>query len=185
MDAQLMAYLGADLADPDSAILPKQVRFVNDESTDVELLAGDDDPAPMKYPLKPLSQLYGHGTPERTVDPQDDAFLPLFACIEEDFVLSYRDDPRLTDGDVRIALDLLEMDPDGDVQHNTLARRVQLSLRLLLSLNDYSRQEVRQAARKIRKSVDRHTRLSGRRGYLDFIRKYLPAGQRAPVPAGR
>ena len=87
----------------------------------------------------------------------------------------YRADPTLTDGTVGLALGLLATNPEGDVQHDALARARQLELRLLLSLNDYSRDEVRQALRKVRKSVDRHTRVDGRRGYLDFICRYLPA----------
>ena len=41
------------------------------------------------------------------------------------------------------------------------------------SLNDYSRQDVKQAIRRIAKSVQTHTQQSGRRGYLDFIRQYV------------
>ncbi|MFI5381762.1 MAG: hypothetical protein ACHRHE_20895 [Tepidisphaerales bacterium] len=51
--------------------------------------------------------------------------------------------------------------------------QIQLSLRMALSLNDYSRQDVKQAIRKILKSVDRHTKAAGQRGYLDFIHKYI------------
>lgn len=65
------------------------------------------------------------------------------------------------------------MSPEADVHNNVLAARMQFSLRLLLSLNNYSRQDVKQAIRRIARSVQSHTEQSGRRGYLDFIRQYV------------
>ncbi len=79
----------------------------------------------------------------------------------------------LGDGDLTIALSLLTMSPEADVHHNLLAAKIQFSLRLLLSLNDYSRQDVKQAIRRIARSVQSHTEHSGRRGHLDFIRQYV------------
>jgi hypothetical protein len=96
-------------------------------------------------------------------------------AIEQEVVRCYRTDSSLTDGAVGLALDLLTTNPEDNVQHDSLAHRIQLELRLLLSLNDYSRDEVRKALRKVRKSVYRHTRHDGRRGYLDFLCDYLPA----------
>jgi hypothetical protein len=64
----------------------------------------------------------------------------------------------------------LAMDPDGATA-DPLAKQIQFSLRLTLSLNDYSRQEVRQAIRKIAKSVNRHK--NGDRGYLMFVREFF------------
>ena len=101
--------------------------------------------------------------------------MPLFLAIEQEIVRCYRLNPLLTDGIVALAVDLLAISPESDAQHDSLARSIQLELRLLLSLNDYSRDEVRQVLRKVRKSVDRHTRRDGRRGYLDFLRKHLPS----------
>jgi hypothetical protein len=65
-------------------------------------------------------------------------------------------------------LDQLGNEPNSP-GNDPLARRVNSALRLCLSLNDYSRFEVRAALRKVRKSVERHTRLAGPTGYLDFI----------------
>lgn len=174
MDEQFMAMMGCD---PGAAVgattLDVRVQFLDDTSGEIAILDGEDDPSPRNYTLKPLSQLYGPGTPDRPVDPQDDAFMPLFLAIEQTIVRCDDLEPTMTDGAVSLALDLLAMDPQADLQHDTLARRIQLELRLLLSLNDYARQEVRQALRKVHKSVARHSRLSGRRGYLDFIRQYV------------
>jgi hypothetical protein len=38
-------------------------------------------------------------------------------------------------------------------------------------MNEYSKQEVKLAVRKIARSVELHTSLAGVRGYLDFIRR--------------
>jgi hypothetical protein len=79
----------------------------------------------------------------------------------------------LTDADVSLALDRLGANPEGDPGGDALARRIQRDLRLLLSVNDYSRQDVRAAIRKITRSVARHTRLAGPSGYLTFIQQYV------------
>ena len=67
------------------------------------------------------------------------------------------------------------MDPDAPADHD-VTRRVQLALRLCLSLNDYSRQEVRTALRRVQRSVKRHTELQGPRGYLNFIVEFFGSG---------
>jgi hypothetical protein len=65
------------------------------------------------------------------------------------------------------------MSPEAEAAQDELATAVQLKLRLVLSLNDYSRQDVRQALRKVKQSANRHNRDGGRRGYLDFITQML------------
>ena len=67
----------------------------------------------------------------------------------------------------------MSLDPAGEPGQDALRRRLQLALRLLLSLNDYSRQEVKTALRTIARSVARHKSLEGRRGYLTFIHEYV------------
>jgi hypothetical protein len=126
-----------------------------------------------RYALKPLSDLYGPGHNVDTVDPQDERFMPLFLAIEEAIVRHWeQDNPGLTDGTVALVLDQLGMGPDSTTQ-DPLAQRIQLEVRLCLSLNDYSRQEVKAALKKVGKSVDRHTRAAGPRGYLSFIKQFF------------
>ena len=62
------------------------------------------------------------------------------------------------------------MFPEADAGGDPLIEKLQFALRLLLSIQNYSRNDVRSAIRKVAKSVDRHTRLAGPRGYLQFIR---------------
>ena len=175
MDEQLKALLEFEDISAGVTTLETQIRFIDAETGELELLRGEDDPTPRRHRLKPLSELYGQGKSDASVDPQSEDYMPLFLAIEQEFVRCYRLNPSLTDGIVGLALDLLAMNPEGNVQHDSLARCIQLELRLLLSLNDYSREEVRQALRKVRKSVDRHTHRDGRRGYLDFLCDHLPA----------
>lgn len=126
-----------------------------------------------RYALKPLSDLYGAGHNADTVDPQDQRFMPLFLAIEEAIVRHWeQDDTGLTDGTVALVLNQLGMEPQSATQ-DALARRIQVQLRLCLSMNDYSRHEVKAALKKVGKSVDRHTRLAGPRGYLSFIKQFF------------
>jgi hypothetical protein len=126
-----------------------------------------------RYALKPLPDLYASGHNVDTVDPEDDRFMPLFLTIEEAIVRHWeQDDPGLTDGAVALVLNQLGMDPQSTTQ-DELARRIQVQLRLCLSMNNYSRQEVKAALKKVGKSVDRHTRLAGPRGYLSFIKQFF------------
>lgn len=123
-----------------------------------------------RYELRPLDELYGSGVGTDTVDPKDDRFMPLFLGIEEAIQLEYRHDRGLTDGTVQLALSELSMNPSAATT-DALAQKVQLQMRLVLSLNDYSRQEVKGAVKKVLKSVERHRKSGGPRGYLEFVRR--------------
>ena len=132
---------------------------------------------PMRYTLKALRELYAPGTDTPSVDPQDDHYMALFMAIEEEIAKYYRgEDPGLTDGSVGLTLDQLAMDPDSPPADDMLAQKISVALRLCLSFNDYSRQEVRAALRKVKKSVERHSKVDGRRGYLDFIVEFFGRG---------
>ncbi|HZL38166.1 MAG TPA: hypothetical protein VFC78_22815 [Tepidisphaeraceae bacterium] len=120
------------------------------------------------YPFKPLNVLFGNGHGVDSIDVFKDLFKPLLLTIEEAILIHARHDPSLTDGEVSLVLEQLSMDPCA-MGDDPLAGAIRLNLRMLLSLNDYSRQEVKMAIRKIAKSVQRHTRTGGPRGYLQFI----------------
>jgi len=128
---------------------------------------------PKKATLKPLAELYGPGR-NADVDPESDAFMPLFMAIEGAIVKEWRFAPALTDAQVASTLDRLGLKPESAPGADELAASLLLELRLLLSLNNYSRQEVRTAIRRVSRSVARHTQVGGPRGYLEFIRKYIP-----------
>jgi hypothetical protein len=133
----------------------------------------DTKAGPKQYTLKPLDSLYGQGHGVSSVDTQDDRFMPLLLCIEEQIVNCSDADPSLNDGLVALALDRLIANPATPVGNDVLCQRLQLRLRLLLSLNNYSQQEVKQALRIVLKSVERHSKHAGVTGYLDFIRRYV------------
>jgi hypothetical protein len=140
--------------------------IVDAERGVVELSGGE------RFELRPLDELYGAGVGAATVDPMDDRYMPLFLAIEEAIQLVYRANRGLTDGAVHLALSELSMNPSAETR-DVLARAVQFQLRLLLSLDDYSRQDVKGAVRKIAKSVERHTKSGGPRGYLEFVRRTM------------
>ncbi|HEY7116700.1 MAG TPA: hypothetical protein VH475_08945 [Tepidisphaeraceae bacterium] len=145
--------------------------IVDAEKGAIEVAGGEGGEAAM-IELRPLDELCGQGTGADVVNPMDERFMPLFLGIEEAIQLAYREDRGLTDGAVQLALNELSMNPSAETRDG-LARRVQLQMRMVLSLNDYSKQEVKGAVRKIAKSVERHRKSGGPRGYLEFVRGML------------
>lgn len=150
------------------------------EYTDLEVdiflidpLAGEveiDTPnGSMGYTLKPLGDLFGEGVDAHTLDFKDECYMPLLMGIEESIVRVYERDPGLTDARVSLALSDLAMNLESPPGPEPLRQWLRADLRLLLSLNDYSRRDVRRALRKIEKSVRRHTRVDGPQGYVNFI----------------
>ncbi len=141
---------------------------VNDENGELKLVRSDRSES---YTLKPLNELFGKGSGQ-SVDPKNDAFMPLFLSVEEEIVNFDSNEELLTDGRVALVLGGLSMNPETP-SIDPLGKHLQDRLRLVLSLNDYSRQELRQVLRKIEKSVARHTESGGGRGYINFIRRYF------------
>lgn len=174
MDEQLFALLGCDESAEDGPLDRVRIRVADELAGVVEVFRDENDPTPLRHTLKPLKDLYGTGNPGLPVDPESDTFGPLFLTIETTIVQNYKDDPSISDGTVALALDRLVMGPESDVNDDKLARRIQVDLRMSLSLNNYSRDEVRQALRRIRKSVHFHSQSGGRRGYLEFVREWIP-----------
>jgi len=177
MDQELTSLLNQESRESDTNDMPageSHVRFIDNRTGEIELVGADERQPPRRHMLKPLNDLYGQGTGRETLDPRDGLFLPLMMSIEEPILEEFEKNPRLTDAKVAIALDRLCNSPENDPGPDELARRIQNRLRFCLSVNDYSRQDVRHALRKIAKSVARHTREAGPFGYLRFIQEHLP-----------
>ncbi len=127
-----------------------------------------DDPQ-----LKPLPELYGDGTGQSTIDPRSETFQPLLMSIEKAIVhYNALEDPSLTDGAALLVVKQLGMDPDREPA-DALGKRIHLAMRRCLHTNNYSRQDVKGCLRQVSKSIDRHNRVDGVRGYLDFIREFV------------
>jgi hypothetical protein len=170
MDAELTRLLD-DGSDDSTSQLRKEIAFTN-EGNVVEVQTPEGK---RSYALKSIAELYGDGNSKPSIEPTDDTFAPLFLSIEQAILNYWRSEPSLTDGQVSLTLDRLGMSPEAEPGDDSLAAYLQRDLRLLLSLNNYSRQEVRATIRKIGKTLARHTRIAGPRGYLSFIREYVPA----------
>ena len=134
------------------------------------------------FHLKPLKELYGTGINRTELDPKDEVYVGLLRGIEMEILnIDVAARGKLTDGAVRMALSKLAMSPETEISLKegkadvaaAVALRIQVTLRLTLSLYDYSRQDVKQAMRRIMKSVELHSKSEGLRGYLEFIRKYV------------
>jgi hypothetical protein len=129
-----------------------------------------DGPSP--YTLKLLDQLYETRPEISSIDPQDREYIPLLLAIEGAIADAYRANASVTDGHVMLALKPLSMNPAAPCGNDPLCQAIQLSLRLCLSMNPYSKQEVKLALRKVIQSVQRHTRLAGTQGFVTFIIDY-------------
>lgn len=122
--------------------------------------------------LKTLESLYVSEKEKRLPsNPDEEEYLGLLMAIEGAISRYDQDHPDLTDRAVIRALESLGQKPE--VAFDPLTEHIQRSLRLQLSLGDYSRSEVRWGIRKILASVRRHHRIDGVRGYLDFIVDYV------------
>ena len=130
---------------------------------------------PRRYLLKPMPELFGPDRPPPGEGwDDDDRILALLMEIEESNMQFFCDvDPDLTDSHTALVLSNLAMKPGRDPGDDALCRFLQARLRLCLSLNDYSRQEVRWALNKIERSVQLHRSLDGPQGYLTFITEQL------------
>ena len=173
MDNQLVEAIGA-AAQKDISKATGRTGVIFHDAGEIEIERADGN---VRYQLKAMRELFAPGSDSPTVDPQDEKYVPLFLGIETEIAWFYENEnPSLTDGAVGLTLDQLAMDPNNPPATDMLAQRIAMGLRLALSLNDYSRPEVRAALRKVRKSVERHSKIDGRRGYLDFIVEFYGRG---------
>jgi hypothetical protein len=136
-----------------------------------EITIGNGEKA-ATYRLKPLAQLYGADSPT----PSESTLKPLTRGIESQIaIFDVVQRGRLSDGDVLLALGKLAMGPDAEINNDILANRIQIGLRLSLSLGNFSRSAVKQALRRVAKAVEMRTTQAGTRGYLNSIRKHVRA----------
>jgi hypothetical protein len=88
-----------------------------------------------------------------------------------------QEDPSLKDTEVIQLLETLSLKPEASLSssslHYPLWMSIDSNLRLQLSMRPYTRNEVRQAIRKILRSAKRHNKQEGERGYLSFISIYV------------
>ena len=149
-----------------------EIAIVDTARGEIEIELPD---GPRRYILKPLPELFGPDRPSPGADwDDDDRIMGLLQQIEESIMQFFCDtDPDLTDSHTALVLSNLAMKPGRDPGDDPLCRLLQARLRLLLSLNDYSRHEVRWALNKIERSVQLHRSLDGPQGYLTFITEQL------------
>ncbi|MBI3600051.1 MAG: hypothetical protein HY097_05355 [Nitrospinae bacterium] len=123
--------------------------------------------------LKQLNELF-HSEKSESVEINwgDQHYMPLLYSIEMEIKNVYGENPKLTDSSVILALERLSLKPET-VNDDIIVKAINRSLRLQLSMTDYSRTDVKRAIRKILKSAKRHNELEGLRGYLNFIVEYV------------
>ncbi len=126
------------------------------------------------HQLKELSELYA---PEQNfyldIDWDDNYYLSLLNTIEG--TIRHIDDSNTGLTDAKIILPLEELVSRPEIKSNDIIIiEINNRLRFQLSISDYTRREVRAALRKVLKSAKRHNRTGGIRGYLDFIKQFIP-----------
>lgn len=131
------------------------------------------------YRLKPLAELYDVGLNRATLDGTDEDYEPLLHGIEMEILdIDDETEGELTDDLVLAALAQLATNPEAELPEtteteNSVAPRIQMELRMILSLNDYSRHDVIQALERVAKTVEFHAKSQSPRGYLSFIQENL------------
>lgn len=177
MDMVLMEFVTKQFpAVNEAEITPKKpsiaLNIVDADKGEIEVVLGE---AKLRHILRPVNELYSTKPEPRFVDAESDLYLPMVIAIEQTILSYYDANPGLADGTVQLALDRLAIDPGAQPIKDELCQRLQMRIRINLSLEDYTKREVVAVLRKISKSVQRHSKISGHRGYLEFLEK-LDAG---------
>ena len=123
--------------------------------------------------LKPLKALFCPKDEITAVDTEDEDHLEMLEAIEEAILIFYEHHPETTDTDVLMALDHLSkfLGRDNFYAKDSLMAAVEMKLRITLSYKDYSFRDVRKFLNYIQRSAERHRKVHGAKGYLDFIKE--------------
>lgn len=122
-----------------------------------------------EYKLKELSELYeGDGVFSFESDEETEHYIPLMEAIESAIDLYYIGHPDLKDKNVISTLEQLILKTDVK-PYSELLKAIQNNLRLCLSTNIYSKQEVKGGLKRILKSVKFHHQMDGAQGYVNFV----------------
>ena len=124
--------------------------------------------------MKELPELYA---PEQNFSLDmhwdDDYYISLLNTIEG--TIRYIDDSSMGLTDTKVIFSLEELVSRPELKSNDImVKEINGRLRFQLSISGYTRSEVRGALRKVLRSAKRHNRTGGIRGYLDFIRQFIP-----------
>ncbi|OHE24486.1 MAG: hypothetical protein A2X92_07775 [Syntrophus sp. GWC2_56_31] len=114
------------------------------------------------YQLKPLEELYAEPKLRKNLE---DETVSLLYEIEKTIKDYYSIDQSLTDASVIMALEKLSIKPEAPAQNDFL-RNITGCLRMFMSMNRFSRSELRQGINRALRSARRHNKIDGIRGYL-------------------
>ncbi len=149
-----------------------RINFVDRSTGKIEVTGLASPFSMLRYVLAPLEELFA--VSRRGQGPNDDQiFTPLLRKIEQAILEAFDDNWQLTDADVTRAIDRLCPNPHANVSADAVAISIQLNLRLMLSLDDFSREDVCDALQHIAKRVARHSMRWGPTGYLMYARVRL------------
>jgi hypothetical protein len=128
------------------------------------------DEAEFVYQLKPLKELYAEHESKKNIEEE---MMSLLYHIESTIKGYDIENNGLTDTSVIMALEQISMKPEAPAQDMFL-RIMTGNLRMFMSTHCFSRSQLRQGINRVLRSVRRHNKIDGTRGYLDFIREHVP-----------
>lgn len=143
------------------------VTFHNEKDGLIKLTA---DKGEFTYQLKPLEELYvEQGSIKNTEEEMMSLLYQIESTIKDYDVKNH----GLTDSSLIMAIEKLSIKPEAPAQ-NDLLRSITNHLRMFMSMHTFSRSELRQGINRVLRSVRRHNKIDGTRGYLDFIKENVP-----------
>lgn len=128
------------------------------------------DKGELVYQFKPIAELY---VEEESRKNPEEELLSLLYQIEKAIKEYDMSNGGVTDSSVIMALEKLSMKPEAPVR-DEFTKRVTDYIRMFMSMNNLSRNQLRQGINRILRSARRHNKLDGIRGYLNFIRENVP-----------
>lgn len=170
MDKEFIEKVNAISAWKESEGKSETAKFALSFSGDGNVIRIESEKGSVIHELKALRDLYA---PSTSKAKSADEMLSILHAIESAIKRHYESHKELADAAVILALENLAVKPEYEGV-DEMTNAISNSLRLHLSMQSYSRDEVRQAVRKILASAQRHNKHSGRRGYLEFILKHVP-----------
>ncbi|OPY84298.1 MAG: hypothetical protein A4E72_02307 [Syntrophus sp. PtaU1.Bin208] len=128
------------------------------------------DKGELVYQFKPIEELY---VEEESRKDTEEVLLSLLYQIERAIKEYDISNGGLTDSSFIMVLEKLSMKPETPIQ-DELTKWITDYIRMFMSMNNLSRNELRQGINRILRSARRYNKLFGMRGYLNFIRENVP-----------
>jgi hypothetical protein len=137
------------------------IAFSNEEDSVIKVTTEKGE---FIYELKPIRDLYM----QKPENKSSNHYLSLLEAIEGAIKRYSSENYDVTDSQLIGILDKLSMKPELEI-NDPVAKEINKQIKFELSMSGYSRDDLRQAIRKILKSAQKLANHSNNRSYIDFI----------------